>query len=126
MAHYLYKITFNSKRQLKWKSSISYPQRINKQKTWINDSKVYQEDVADGRGWVDSRKIRPIFSRNLSSLVTIRPVRDSSAGHFGQVVVVDISDGRPSAVASSNAVSLTHGKFEVVQIIGWDEDNHFV
>jgi hypothetical protein len=53
-------------------------------------------------------------------------VRDSSAGHFPQVVRVDISNGVSSVVASSNAASLTHGKFEVTQLVDWDEDNHLV
>ena len=88
--------------------------------------KVYREEVSDGRGWIESRKVEPIFSRNLSTLLTIRPIRDSSAGHFGQIVAVDISNNRSSVVASSNAVAVTHGKFEVVKIVDWDEDNHLV
>jgi hypothetical protein len=42
------------------------------------------------------------------------------------VVRVDISNGVSSVVASSNAASLTHGKFEVTQLVDWDEDNHLV
>ena len=88
--------------------------------------KVYREEVSDGRGWIESRKVEPIFSRNLSTLLTIRPIRDSSAGHFGQIVAVDISNNRSSVVASSNAVAVTHGKFEVVKIVDWDEESHLV
>jgi hypothetical protein len=75
---------------------------------------------------VEPRKGGPIFSRDLQSLVTIRPVRDSSAGHFAQVVRVDLGGGHSSAIASSNAASLTFGKFEVTELVDWDEEKHFV
>jgi hypothetical protein len=39
------------------------------------------------------------------------------------VVRADISNGRSSVVAASNAESLTHGKFEVTDIVDWDEEN---
>ena len=87
---------------------------------------VYREEIYDGRGWVESRRKVPLFSRDLQSMITIRPVRDSSAGHFAQVVRVDIGPGHSSAAASSNAASLTHGKFEVTELVDWDEENHFM
>jgi hypothetical protein len=88
--------------------------------------KVYREEISDSRGWVEPRKGGPIFSRDLQTLVTIRPVRDSSAGYFAQVVRVDLSGGQSSAIASSNAASLTFGKFEVTELVDWDEERHFV
>ena len=87
---------------------------------------VYREEIYDGRGWVEPQRKVPLFSRDLQSMITIRPVRDSSAGHFAQVVRVDIGPGQSSAAASSNAASLTHGKFEVTELVDWDEDNHFM
>ena len=99
---------------------------LTKNLRFVFKMKVYREEVSDGRGWIESRKVEPIFSRNLSTLLTIRPIRDSSAGHFGQIVAVDISNNRSSVVASSNAVAVTHGKFEVVKIVDWDEESHLV
>lgn len=81
----------------------------------------------------------------MKSLVTIRPIRESSAGHFAQVieafkvfgfnvrieffkyhfqiVMVDLDAGQSSALANNNAISLTHGKFEATEILDWDVDN---
>jgi len=37
--------------------------------------------------------------------------------------MVDLDSGQSSVLASNNAIPLTHGKFEVTEIIDWDEDN---
>ncbi|XP_073828737.1 inactive dipeptidyl peptidase 10 isoform X2 [Musca autumnalis] len=46
------------------------------------------------------------------------PVRDGEHGHFRHVVFTSSLDRRP--------VPLTMGRFEVTEIVGWDEDNEIV
>lgn len=56
-------------------------------------------------------------------MVTIRSVQDQGAGFWPQIVQVDISGESPS---NDIPTSLTHGQFEVTQILGWDESSHYV
>lgn len=46
------------------------------------------------------------------------PVRDGEHGYYRQVVFVSMSDMR--------TVPLTMGRFEVTEILGWDEPNELI
>ncbi|XP_037042079.1 inactive dipeptidyl peptidase 10 [Bradysia coprophila] len=71
----------------------------------------------DGKGWVDVT-VAPYFASNGSSYIAISPLRDGAAGLFRHLVHVHISQKR--------ILPLTHGTFEVRQIVYWDEINNFV
>jgi hypothetical protein len=83
---------------------------------------VYHEKSNGGHGWVENRG-PPIFSSSGNSMVVIKPVQDSLAGYWPQIVQVDVRGEVPS---SDFPISLTHGQFEVTKIIGWDEASHIV
>lgn len=51
-------------------------------------------------------------------MVVIRPVQDSHAGFWPQIVQVDV---RGSAPSKELPISLTHGQFEVTKILAWNE-----
>ncbi len=87
---------------------------------------------AGNTGWVDGPGV-PVFSADGSQILLIRPVRDSENGHFPQLVQGEAVSPQLSSTPNLNGnallkepVSLTHGTFEVTEIIGWDEKNHFV
>ena len=65
----------------------------------------------------------PVFSKTGTNMVVIRPVQDSSAGYWPQLVQVDVSLDVPS---NEMPISLTHGQFEVTKLLGWDEKQHYV
>ncbi len=71
----------------------------------------------DGKGWVDVTVV-PYFASNGSSYIAISPLRDGAAGLFRHLVHVHIAQKR--------ILPLTHGTFEVRQIVYWDEVNNFV
>lgn len=71
----------------------------------------------DGKGWVDVLSV-PYFASNGSSYIAISPLRDGAAGLFRQLVHVDIPKKR--------ILPLTHGSFEVKNIVNWDEHNSYV
>ncbi|CAK9813213.1 Inactive dipeptidyl peptidase 10 [Anthophora plagiata] len=77
-----------------------------------------QRIVAEGRGWVDTPPVAPTFSANGSSYITISPVKDGPAGYYKHIVWVN--------VARKLVVPLTHGKFEVTQIVAWDQANNTI
>lgn len=71
----------------------------------------------DNRGWVDEYSI-PSFSANVTSYIAISPLRDGAAGHFKHLVHVQIH--------GKHTLPLTHGKFEVMRIVHWDQLNNWV
>lgn len=71
----------------------------------------------DGKGWVDVLAV-PYFATNGSSYIAISPLRDGVAGLFRHLVHVHISKKR--------ILPLTHGTFEVNQIVYWDETQNFM
>ncbi|XP_017888921.1 inactive dipeptidyl peptidase 10 isoform X3 [Ceratina calcarata] len=77
-----------------------------------------QKISAEDRGWVDSPSESPIFSANGSSYITISPIKDGPAGYYKHIVWVN--------VAQKLVVPLTHGKFEVAEIVAWDHANHTI
>nr|XP_033186766.1 dipeptidyl aminopeptidase-like protein 6 isoform X3 [Bombus vancouverensis nearcticus] len=77
-----------------------------------------QKIAAEGRGWVDTPPEAPIFSANGSSYIAISPIKDGPTGYFKHIVWVN--------VAQKLVVPLTHGKFEVTQIVAWDQPNNTI
>lgn len=71
----------------------------------------------DNRGWVDILSV-PYFALNGSSYITIQPLRDGGAGHFKQLIHVEISRKR--------ITPLTHGRSEVNKIVYWDQTHNYV
>uniref|UniRef100_A0A336M1A4 Venom dipeptidyl peptidase 4 n=2 Tax=Culicoides sonorensis TaxID=179676 RepID=A0A336M1A4_CULSO len=71
----------------------------------------------DNRGWVDILSV-PYFALNGSSYITIQPLRDGGAGHFKQLIHVEIS--------RKKITPLTHGRSEVNKIVYWDQTHNYV
>lgn len=71
----------------------------------------------DNRGWVDILSV-PTFALNGSSYITIQPMRDGGAGHFKQLIHLEISKKR--------VTPLTHGRSEVNKIVYWDQTHNYV
>lgn len=71
----------------------------------------------DNKGWVDVLTV-PFFASNASAYISIAPLRDGAAGLFKHLVHVQI--------AKKRIIPLTHGVFEVNQIVYWDETNEYV
>lgn len=71
----------------------------------------------DNKGWVDVLAV-PFFASNGSAYISISPLRDGAAGLFKHLVHVHI--------AKKRIIPLTHGMFEVNEIVYWDEINEYV
>lgn len=71
----------------------------------------------DNKGWVDVLTV-PFFASNGSAYISISPLRDGAAGLFKHLVHVHIGKKR--------IIPLTHGMFEVNQIVYWDEINEYM
>ncbi|KAL2733680.1 inactive dipeptidyl peptidase 10-like isoform X1 [Vespula squamosa] len=77
-----------------------------------------QRITSDGRGWVDTPPEAPLFSANGTSYISISPMLEGPAGYFKHIVWVN--------VLRKQVVPLTHGRFEVVKILGWDKVNDII
>ncbi|XP_076628589.1 dipeptidyl peptidase 10 isoform X1 [Colletes latitarsis] len=77
-----------------------------------------QRITSEDHGWVDTPPESPIFSANGSSYIAINPVKDGPSGYYKHIVWVN--------VARKLVVPLTHGKFEVTQIVAWDQINNTI
>lgn len=71
----------------------------------------------DGRGWVDTISV-PLFASNASSYVAISPLRDGASGYFRHIVHVH--------VAKKRVLPITHGRYEVNQLLHWDQTHNFI
>lgn len=71
----------------------------------------------DGRGWVDTLTV-PLFAANGTSYISISPLRDGSSGYFRHIVHVH--------VAKKRVLPLTHGQYEVKQLLHWDQVNNWM
>nr|CAD7432612.1 unnamed protein product [Timema monikensis] len=69
------------------------------------------------RGWVEVYQ-PPLFSSDGSSYLVRLPVLDGNNGFYKHVVHVN--------VATKQVTPLTHGKFEVTEILKWDEERNLV
>ncbi|XP_071574848.1 inactive dipeptidyl peptidase 10 isoform X2 [Temnothorax nylanderi] len=69
-------------------------------------------------GWVDTPPEAPLFSINGSSYIAISPVKDGPAGYYKHIIWAN--------VPRKQVVPLTHGKFEVVRILVWDQVNNTI
>ncbi|GAB1868634.1 Dipeptidyl peptidase 4 [Camponotus japonicus] len=77
-----------------------------------------QRITSDSHGWVDTPPEAPLFSANGSSYVAISPVKDGPAGYYKHIIWAN--------VLRKQVVPLTHGKFEVVKILVWDQVNNTI
>ncbi|XP_043666745.1 inactive dipeptidyl peptidase 10 isoform X1 [Vespula pensylvanica] len=77
-----------------------------------------QRITSDGHGWVDTPPEAPLFSANGTSYISISPMLEGPAGYFKHIVWVN--------VLRKQVVPLTHGRFEVVKILGWDKVNDII
>ncbi|XP_025073076.1 inactive dipeptidyl peptidase 10 isoform X3 [Pogonomyrmex barbatus] len=77
-----------------------------------------QRILGDGHGWVDTPPEAPIFSANGSTYIAISPVKDGPAGYYKHIIWAN--------VLRKQIVPLTHGKFEVVRILVWDQVNNTI
>ncbi|KAB7507600.1 Inactive dipeptidyl peptidase 10 [Armadillidium nasatum] len=68
-------------------------------------------------GWVDLYEA-PLFSNDGQGFLVRLPVREGAAGEFRHVNLFNI---RLRIVTP-----LTHGPFEVTQILGWDHNNNYI
>ncbi|XP_011863227.1 PREDICTED: septin-interacting protein 1-like isoform X2 [Vollenhovia emeryi] len=66
--------------------------------------------------WVDTPPEPPLFSVNGSSYIAISPVKDGPTGYYKHIIWTN--------VLRKQTVPLTHGKFEVVRILVWDQTNN--
>ncbi|XP_039952053.1 inactive dipeptidyl peptidase 10 [Bactrocera tryoni] len=71
----------------------------------------------DGRGWVDTVSV-PLFAANATSYVAISPLRDGASGYFRHIVHVH--------VAKKRVLPLTHGQYEVNELLHWDQLNNWI
>ncbi|XP_013101716.2 inactive dipeptidyl peptidase 10 isoform X1 [Stomoxys calcitrans] len=71
----------------------------------------------DGRGWVDTVSV-PLFAANGTSYISISPLRDGNSGYFRHIVHVH--------VARKRVIPLTHGQYEVKQLLHWDQVNNWI
>ncbi|KAL0116963.1 hypothetical protein PUN28_010084 [Cardiocondyla obscurior] len=76
------------------------------------------QKISGESGWVDTPPEAPLFSTNGSSYIAISPVKDGPAGYFKHIVWTN--------VLRKQVVPLTHGKFEVVRILVWDQINNTI
>ncbi|XP_070168880.1 inactive dipeptidyl peptidase 10-like isoform X2 [Polyergus mexicanus] len=77
-----------------------------------------QRITSESHGWVDTPPEAPLFSTNGSSYVAISPVKDGPAGYYKHITWAN--------VLRKQVVPLTHGKFEVVKILVWDQVNNTI
>ncbi|XP_050434838.1 prolyl endopeptidase FAP-like isoform X2 [Adelges cooleyi] len=76
----------------------------------------YVERINDGSGWLESTDV--IFNKEGTSYLAILPVLDGQHGTFPHVCVVDIF--------TQVMVPLTSGRFCVVRIVQWDQQNQLI
>ncbi|CAL4066477.1 unnamed protein product, partial [Meganyctiphanes norvegica] len=68
-------------------------------------------------GWVDIYEA-PIFSNDGQDYLVRLPVRDGSEGYYKHVNLVSLRLRR--------IMPITHGAFEVTEILGWDQVNNYI
>ncbi|KAG7166627.1 Dipeptidyl aminopeptidase-like protein 6-like [Homarus americanus] len=70
-----------------------------------------------GHGWVELYDA-PIFSEDGQSYLVRLPVRDGEEGEFKHVNLYSVRMRR--------VMPITHGAFEVTDILGWDQNNNYI
>lgn len=66
-------------------------------------------------GWTEPI-FDPVYNYNGTQALLRLPVKDGSNGHYMHAC----------QVFNNNVIPLTHGSFEVVKIVGWDEEHHIM
>lgn len=74
-----------------------------------------QKISGNDRSWVDNPPDKPIFSLNGTSYITIAPVEDDTLDFYKHILWAE--------VAKKQVTPLTHGRFEVTNILAWDQVN---
>ncbi|CAL8070492.1 unnamed protein product [Orchesella dallaii] len=77
---------------------------------------IYTVTIPD-TSWLDFVE-PPLFSFDGRSCLMRIPKRDGEAGHFRHIVWLDIESGRE--------IPITHGPFEVTQIVAWDQSTQTI
>ncbi|XP_048517824.1 inactive dipeptidyl peptidase 10 [Dendroctonus ponderosae] len=80
-----------------------------------NCSEFHVEKEHEHIGWTEP-VFHPVFNENGSKALVRLPVKDGDNGHYMHVCEIYKGRVRP----------LTHGAFEIVQVLVWDEDNSFI
>ncbi|XP_060807147.1 inactive dipeptidyl peptidase 10 [Amyelois transitella] len=75
--------------------------------------------TSGSEGWVESAPA-PLWSAGGGALVTLAPIRDGPAGLFRHIVRTEHNAHGP------RALPLTHGSFDVVQLLAWDHANKHI
>ncbi|ENN83611.1 hypothetical protein YQE_00034, partial [Dendroctonus ponderosae] len=80
-----------------------------------NCSEFHVEKEHEHIGWTEP-VFHPVFNENGTKALVRLPVKDGDNGHYMHVCEIYKGRVRP----------LTHGAFEIVQVLVWDEDNSFM
>ncbi|XP_077283186.1 inactive dipeptidyl peptidase 10 [Arctopsyche grandis] len=98
----------------------------------IKPIQIYMERAQDGM-WSTlggnseggSPGIPPfIFARDGTALLVLLSVRDGDAGSYTHIGHLEIVSAMTSGLSGPRAITM--GRFEVTQLVSWDEDNGFV
>ncbi|XP_030754520.1 inactive dipeptidyl peptidase 10 [Sitophilus oryzae] len=73
------------------------------------------EKEHDDIGWTEAI-FHPVFSENGTKALVKLPVKDGINGHYLHVCIVE----------NGKVVPLSHGPFEVIRILAWDEENFYI
>ncbi|XP_050712996.1 inactive dipeptidyl peptidase 10-like isoform X2 [Eriocheir sinensis] len=74
-------------------------------------------EQSGGRGWVELYDA-PIFSQDGQSFLVRLPVRNGNQGEFKHVNLYN--------VRMHQVIPITHGAYEVTEILGWDQTNNYI
>ncbi|XP_045111880.1 inactive dipeptidyl peptidase 10-like isoform X1 [Portunus trituberculatus] len=74
-------------------------------------------EQSGGRGWVELYDA-PIFSTDGQSFLVRLPVRNGDQGEFKHVNLYN--------VRMHQVIPITHGAYEVTEILGWDQNNNYI
>ncbi|XP_046386963.1 inactive dipeptidyl peptidase 10-like isoform X2 [Ischnura elegans] len=132
--HYFTAVTWISNRQVSviWMNRRQNVSIISvcKGPLWNCDD-AHTEKVKGNSGWVDAMEA-PIFippaeadaDEDPPPFVARLPVLDGNAGNFHHVVLVEYNPN--GASGNRKTTPLTHGMYEVVKILAWDPERHWI
>ena len=81
----------------------------------MNSSSIHRDTIP----WTNLNS--PVFSADMKSMVMIYPLLQGSLGYFPHIVQRVVSDDQQQV-----SVPLTQGRFEVTEIVDWDEHRNIV
>ncbi|XP_076260246.1 inactive dipeptidyl peptidase 10 isoform X2 [Rhynchophorus ferrugineus] len=80
-----------------------------------NCENFHVEKEHDDIGWTEP-VYHPVFNENGTKALIKLPVKDGMNGHYMHVCIVE----------NGKVVPLSHGPFEIIRILAWDEENYYV